>query len=237
MAHRSPNCPQISFREAAEKGRKVYAKERQHPAAKEVVARDLGYSGLNGRSMSLLGALRQYGLLEGSGSALRVSDDAVAYFVRDDGPEKDEALRRMLYKPALFAEMYNQFGNLLPSDGNLKHILVAKGFSEESADDVIRVYKANSELVGVDNSEYNDPVEESVNTMPTATSPISQTPEAVQRVVGAPHLWRWPLSVPRGVDAQVTLTGHFTKTDIARLIKQLEFLSESFDDKDNEGAS
>jgi hypothetical protein len=46
------------------------------------------------------------------------------------------------------------------------------------------------------------------------------------------HSWNWPLSVPRGVNAQLMLTGQFTKADIARLKKQIEFLEESFDEEE-----
>ncbi|TCK73831.1 hypothetical protein [Acidipila rosea] len=228
MAHRSPNCPQITFQDAAEKGRKVYTKERQHPAARAVVAEDLGYSGLNGRSLTLIGALRQYGILEGSGDALRVTDDAVAYFVRDEGAEKREAIKRMIYKPTLFAELNSQFGEALPSEGNLKHILVTKGFSEESAQDVIRVYKANSEFVSGQEAEYIGAVEDQQTMSTAAVSIPASIPSLAQRIPGA---WTWPLSVPRGVNAQLVLTGEFTKADIGRLKKQIEFLEESFDDE------
>ncbi len=226
MAHRSPNCPQITFQEAAEKGRKVYAKERQHSAARKVIAADLGYSGLNGRSLSLIGAMRQYGILEGSGDATRVSDDAVSYFIRDDGTEKTEAMKRMIYNPSLFEELRGQFGDALPSEGNLKHILVTKGFSEDSAADVIRVYKANSELAGGNTSGYTEPVEES---KPMSSATVAS--ETAQRVASPSDSWSWPLSVPRGVTAHLKLTGTFMKSDIARLKKQIEFLEESFDEE------
>jgi hypothetical protein len=227
MAHRSPNCPQITFQDAAEKGRKVYTNEHQHPAAKEVVAKDLGYSGINGRSLTLIGALRQYGILEGSGDALRVTDDAVAYFVRDDGPEKDAAMKRMIYKPALFSEINGQFGDALPSEGNLRHILVTKGFSEDSAADVIRVYKANAELVNGKEGGYTVTVQE-----PNAVTPTAGTNTAIQRpLVAGAHAWTWTLSVPRQVNAQLHIAGDVTKADIVRLRKQIEFLEESFDDE------
>src|SRR4051812_44259513 len=103
--HRSPNCPQIPFSEAIEKGRRVYEKEHTHPANKTVVAQDLGYKGLSGRSLAALGALRQYGILEGTGEALRISADAVAYYEMDNGPQKQEAIKRMIFSPSLFAEL------------------------------------------------------------------------------------------------------------------------------------
>lgn len=229
MAHRSPNCPHMTFQEAAEKGRKVFAKEKQHPTPKEIVAQDLGYSGLNGRSLSMLGALRQYGLIEGSGGALRVSDDAVAYFVRDDGAEKSEALKRMVYRPALFGELHDQFGDSLPSDGNLRHILIQKGFSEEAANDVIRVYKTNSDLILDNKPEYTESIEATRSEVAgVQTIPIK---EPIQRVAGAPNAWYWTLSVPRGVNARLTVDGPFTKADFSRLKKQIEFLEESFDEE------
>ncbi len=158
--HRSPNCPQISFADAIEKGRKVYEKEHTHPAPNTVVAGDLGYSGLNGRSLTQIGALRQYGILEGSGDALRVTDDAVAYFEMDDGPEKRAAIQRMVFAPALFAELKENFKDTLPSEGNLRHSLIQKGFLSKTADDVIRVYKANLQLVAGEQGEYTRAEEE-----------------------------------------------------------------------------
>jgi len=47
--------------------------------------------GLNGRSFDAC-ALRQYGILEGSGDAMRISDDAVSYYVLDDAPKRQEAI-------------------------------------------------------------------------------------------------------------------------------------------------
>src|ERR1700688_1425958 len=154
--HRSPNCPQITFAEAIEKGRRVYVEEHTHPAAKEVVAKDLGYSGLNGRSLTLIGALRQYGILEGSSEALRVTKDAIAYFELDDGPEKTAAMRRMALAPDLFAELRKSHVHSLPSDGNLRHELVGKGFSSQAADDVIKVYKANVQLATGEEGDYDE---------------------------------------------------------------------------------
>jgi hypothetical protein len=60
------------------------------------------------------------------------------------------------------------------------------------------------------------------------TAASAQSAEALKAIVL--HSWNWPLSVPRGVNAQLMLTGQFTKADIVRLKKHIEFLEESFDD-------
>jgi hypothetical protein len=146
-SHRSPNCPQITFSEAASKGRKVYEREHTHPAPKEAVAQDLGYSGINGRSLTLIGALRQYGILEGTSESLRVTDDAVSYYVLEEGPERDEAIGRMIFKPPFFESLRQAFGETLPSESTLKHHLIKEGFLPKAAEEVIGVYRENLELV------------------------------------------------------------------------------------------
>jgi hypothetical protein len=146
-SHRSPNCPQITFAEAALKGRKVYDKEHTHPAPKAAVAEDLGYSGINGRALSIIGALRQYGILEGNSESLRITEDAVAFYELDEGRERSEALQRMLFAPPFFESLRQQFGETLPSEATLKHHLIREGFLPKAADEVTRVYRENLELV------------------------------------------------------------------------------------------
>jgi hypothetical protein len=137
----------MTFAVAAEKGRKVYEKEHTHHAPKAAVAADLGYSGINGRSLTLIGALRQYGILEGNSEALRVTDDAVAYYELDKGPERNAALYRLLFKPPFFEYLRQQFGDTLPSEGTLRHFLIKEGFLQKAAEEVIGVYRENLELV------------------------------------------------------------------------------------------
>ena len=64
---RSPNYPSISLENALAKIKKVYDVEHTHPAAREVIAKALGYNTLNGTSLSLLATLSRYGLLEKTG--------------------------------------------------------------------------------------------------------------------------------------------------------------------------
>jgi hypothetical protein len=75
---------------------------------------------------------------------------------------------------------------------------------------------------------------EAQNMQIDTTGASAQSAEALKAIVL--HSWNWPLSVPRGVNAQLMLTGQFTKGDIARLKKQIEFLEDSFDDDTKEAA-
>ena len=65
--------------------------------------------------------------------------------------------------------------------------------------------------------------------MQTDTRSASSQP-AQALISAGPRSWTWPLSVPRGLNAQLTFSGAFTKADISRLKKQIEFLEQSFDD-------
>lgn len=220
---RSPNCPHISFAEAIEKGRKVYEKEHTHPAAKLVVAADLGYSGLNGRSLSLIGALRQYGILEGSGEAMRVSKDAIAYFELDDGQsEKKEAMRRMALAPDLFTELSKLHVHSIPSDGNLRHDLINRGFTSKGADDVIKVYKANVALAKGEEGDYiggegNELKETPPMNAPTAT--LSPSKPSAPPTVGVQS---YAFALSPDARAELVLRGTLTADDLELLRDHVE---------------
>lgn len=216
--HRSPNCPQIPFTAAIEKGRKVYEKEHTHPAVKLVVAQDLGYKGLSGPSLGALGALRQYGILEGTGDALRISKDALAYYEMDDGPEKLEAIKRMIFSPALFAELRQLYPDQLPSDGNLRHALITKGFSSETAEDVISVYKANLELVEGEESGYSEDDSKHEETSMSSTGNTPNIP--LKAPISGVQTYSFALSPD--ARAELSLKGTITPDDLSLLRDHIE---------------
>ncbi len=145
---RSPNYPALSLPEAIERIRKVYEKEHIHKAAPEVVAKDLNYSGLNGASMSVISALKKYGLLEEVGKDLKVSSQALTILVDPkDSVERAKLIREAAVSPALFSELRNQYGDGVPSDENLRSYLLKRGFAPAMVDAPIRSYRETMELV------------------------------------------------------------------------------------------
>ena len=222
--HRSPNCPQIAFAEAAIKGRKVYEKEHTHPAPKAAVAEDLGYSGINGRALSIIGALRQYGILEGSSEALRVTEDAVTYFELEDGDERNAALHRMLFAPQLFQSLLQQFGQALPSESTLKHHLIKAGFLPRAADEVIGVYRENLSLVKDLPKRYIEGVEPTEE--PPVLNPAIITPPAAgdtfqrARIPATTMSISFPLSMETKAD--LVIHGVLKEGDLEMLRDQIE---------------
>jgi hypothetical protein len=125
----------------------VYAKEKRNKMPREILANHLGYRGLNGRSLVLIGALRAYGLIEGTGDDVRVSDDAIVLLNAPlEAPERHETLVRCAFRPALFQEVRSHFENT-PSEGVLRYTFIKRGFTPEAAEEATQSYLATEALV------------------------------------------------------------------------------------------
>jgi hypothetical protein len=154
---RSPNYPSLTLAEALERLKPLYDSIHTRPAEKEIIAQNLGYKGINGRSLTLIATLRRYGLLvqEGKG-LLRISQRAVSILELGRGDEERlTAFKDAAFDPVLFSQLYNDFGERLPKDENLKHYLIKKEFLPKAAEEIIRVYRANLELVNEEGQAHN----------------------------------------------------------------------------------
>lgn len=241
--NRSPNYPQLTLPEALERLRKVYKKEHTHVTPKQVVAEHLGYSSLNGASLTMIGSIRRYGLLESQGDGLRVSNDAVTLLeLPTSDPRYKEAFLKVIFAPSLFKELRETLGVTLPSEANLRHTLILKGFLSKAANEVIRVYGENLKLVdslGVGYSEADSPDVQKESAVPQAIEdqPISR--EAVSPVgVIANKTYPMDISIARNVFAELKIRGELTREDVAKLRRQIErqidAIADGFDEPDEE---
>jgi len=182
---RSPKYPQIGLAEAIERIRAVYKKEHRHKADKEVIAKSLGYAGLNGKSLGIMATLKQYMLLETMGDGLRVSDDAVTIIELPQGdPERADSIRRAAFAPTLFSEINDYYGNKLPSDENLRLFLIRKGFNSKAAGIVLRTYRDTMRLVNEEAGDYNGSIVEMSKSQETPMPgqlPLGKSSFEVQR--------------------------------------------------------
>lgn len=185
---RSPNYPQISLAEALDKVKKIYKAEHLHSASDEVIAKTLGYTGLNGRSMGVISAIKKYGLLVPEGAGYRVSDDVVNIVeLSPEEPERINAVKKAAFAPQLFSELHETYGDHLPSDSNLRHFLIKKKFNPNTADEVIKLYRDTLGLVTDLTPEYDGGDSDSEDVLeekpmpPAAQQPTQQAnpPQAV----------------------------------------------------------
>jgi len=158
---RSPNYPSMSLGPALEAVRPVYQSENRNKMARAVLAKHLGYSSLNGRALGKIGAVRAYGLIEGSGDDLRVSDDAVKALMAPAGSsERTGALARLASRPALFQDLNKEFPDTMPSLENIKYALVKRQFTADAAEKAAKSYLATMNLVSGIPDAYSAPDED-----------------------------------------------------------------------------
>lgn len=169
---RSPNYPALSLPEAIEKVSALYDKLHNHGAPREVIAKSLGYSGLNGASATAISALHKYGLLERQGDEIRVSERARKILTPLSEEEKMAAVRDAAFDPPLFAELAEKFPGKAPPDDLLKNYLSRKGFAPGALSGVVLAYRQTSDMVGGLGTPYDSghPTEES--------DPMSATPQS-----------------------------------------------------------
>jgi hypothetical protein len=179
---RSPNYPLMSLGPALEAIRPAFQNENRNKMSRPVLAKHLGYTSLNGRALGKIGAVRAYGLIEGSGEELRITDNAVKALMAPAGStERSEALSRLANRPALFQELRKDFPDTMPSLDNLKYSLIKRQFTPDAAEKAAKSYLATMNLVAGIPDAYNPPdadseAEDEMQAEATMTNPSRPKP-------------------------------------------------------------
>lgn len=241
---RSPNYPQISLPEAIDKIRALYKVLHTANANQRQVAERLGYGSLNGRSQGVISALRKYGLLEGRGDNLNVSPEAVIIIERqEDHPDRQAAIRQAALAPPLFAELYEEFEGLTPSDTDFRISLVKKGFSRKAVADIIGSYRDTIALVTAEGEVYTEPEMKESRQEPE----VQRLSPAVLRSLAEGYSGKPILAELNNAEGQqpifteelnyrisdeskvrVGFTGRITQEAIDKLIRHLELAKEDY---------
>ncbi|MGA3303933.1 MAG: hypothetical protein ABSC72_11685 [Methylovirgula sp.] len=153
---RSPAYPAIGLKEAIEAVTRIYKEDYQNPIPREVAAKHMGYSGLNGKSLGALSALLKYGLLEGRGNDTRVSDRAVHIIAYEPGTTpRADAIQEAMTGPELFVDLDLRFQNGRASDQAIRAYLLTQKFIPAAADHALRSYRETKALVTAESEAYN----------------------------------------------------------------------------------
>lgn len=200
-AARSPSYPPVSLKEAVERVGALHKAIANNPTSREVVAKGLGYGGLSGASATMIGALNKYGLLEGRGDDVRVSDRAMAILHPHNDYERRKALQEAALEPELFRELHERFPGNLPSLDLLRNYLLRNKFTPNAVDAAILAYKETFEFVGGFGSVHDpvvppkEPKEQTVMMSPQAAAQAPQTKTFVNQQdtspIGDMLLGRW----------------------------------------------
>lgn len=179
---RSPNYPALSLPEAIEKVAGIYRNIHNHAGPREVIAKSMGYAGLNGASATAISALHKYGLLDRSGEEIKVSDRAMRILHPHSPAEKAQAVREFAGEPQLFAELNERFPGDRPNEELLRNYLVRKGFAPAALSAVVSAYRETSDMVereagGYDSQEIHP--EEPVAAMHSQPTPTMLHPPSI----------------------------------------------------------
>jgi hypothetical protein len=180
---RSPNYPLIGLEGALKKVEQLHKAEAENPVPKEAVAKLIGFSGINGRSLKVVSALLKYKLLEKrKGDDLGVSKLAVRILYPNDEVERQEDLKIAAYSPILFSEiMKNSRDGTLPSDKNLEVQLIRRGFNQKAVEPFIKSFRETMGLLANPSPDM-DPVEEPCG------DGLADVPKVATRVRQRPQL-------------------------------------------------
>jgi len=145
----------MSLPDAVQRVAIIYKNQHTHGAPREVVVKSMGYNSLNGASASAISALVKYGLLEGRGDDIKVSDRAMRIMHPNSPEEKAEALREAARDPELFQEIGEKFPGRMPADEVLRNYLIRDGFAPAAVTGVIRAYRETNEFVEREAGAYD----------------------------------------------------------------------------------
>jgi hypothetical protein len=243
---RSPNFPNLDLGAALSIARKAFDKDHRNKMSRDALSKHLGHESLSGSALMKIGALRAYGLVEGSGEELRISDDAVtAMMAPQASPERSHALHRLFLKPALFQEIAKNFPTIVSVD-NLRYWLVKRDFTAEAAAKAAKAYLESYRLVKGEITAYNPALtEEEENDQNNENEdfdpppPPPPNPGKVKIMQGERELTTGLLS--KDASFRLIVTGQVGEKEIERLIKKLELdkeiLAEVTADADKKAAN
>jgi hypothetical protein len=144
---RSPNFPTIALSQAIDLTEKIFREDRTNAIEKEDAAKHMGYSGLTGRTLKLLGALSQFGLLDKVAKGqVRVSSTAVSILHPSNDGERLEALARAGAAPTLFKKVHDAFPEE-PSERTITSFLIREGFTDVAIPAVLKSYRETNRFL------------------------------------------------------------------------------------------
>ena len=141
---RGLKVPSVGLEKAIGSLKTIYGRESRSSITRDVVAEHMGYkSSAGGAAMRALADLFKYGLLEGQGSQIIVSDLGARVAVCEEGtPEYARAVKEAAEKPALFAKLNERSkGGPITDRAVESYLQLDLKFSKKSAESAARVYR------------------------------------------------------------------------------------------------
>lgn len=230
---RSPVAPSISLKESLEKALILYDKGAKYDCTIDSAARLIGYSGAkNGRALSILATLRQFGLTDRPKEGfVRVSKDVERYKFSPSDDLKKSILLGWLKTPKVFNDLLEKFNEGLPDHDIIKYELIQNEFSPESAEACVRCFLESVEFAGfksasVSNDEALVPVSryESAEEREYAETTAPRGGNKGQQDASPSSGERYPVRLPGGRRAWLEIPTPFYEKDKELIKSQIDLI-------------
>jgi hypothetical protein len=203
---RSPNYPAIGLRDAIERVRKLYETDGKAGAPDKLAAVHIGFASAHGQAMTVLAALKKFGLVELSNGRLVPTQRAIEILnLPETDPRRLQALKDAALSPAIYSELVQQHMETgFPADDVMQSELVTyKGFNRTAVAGFVKDFKDTLDFAGLsDLSQLKSQTEEESNmvSMQPAedTGPIGSKASLLQKPQQTQVLGK-EISLPIGV--------------------------------------
>ena len=214
---KSPPVPSKSLEGCVADVKKLYTEYSHGTFSRSELASALGVSAGSGPFATRLAALRQFGLIEASGTDYKVSENFVALNsnARDSAAFKTTAFN-VVKLPATFRELLDDFPNKLPSkDAVSSRLETQKKFNKEAAVRAATVLEESLRYAGVIDGNNNIlPVRDGAAAVRDTKDETEQTLDlGGTHTIGALHV-----EVPVGERKVVIHYPHDLTTDEAKKV-------------------
>ena len=235
--HRSPNYPGIDLEDAIDSVVKLHNSMGRNEFDADDAVKAWGYSSGSGPVRVRMGALRQFGLVDGRrGESRRVSRTGLFFATRDpSSAEYQDALRATAVRPPLFAKARDAMPDA--SDNALRRwLLMDEDFSDEGASRFVEVFRSTMRFAGLDNIAITSGLEDNAPWNAPENAPIAPTRGHSHRHHTPPAHTRVPLRLMGGSQTvTIELPDSMTETAWQQMMTMLNALKAGYVPTENDG--
>ena len=155
--HRSPNYPAVGLREAVERARKFYMADGKAGAPAKLAAVHIGFTKPHGQAMSVLAALKRFGLIAESGGRMVPTQAAIEILnLPDNDPRRRAAIQESALGPPIYKELVEKHRSTgLPHPDVLKAELVTyRNFNPAAVRGFVSDFIDTLEYAGIAFGDY-----------------------------------------------------------------------------------
>ncbi len=146
--------PAFDLEQAIKRVTRLYEQEKRNPVPVAVAVKHLGYSSpTSGPATSGLSAVKQFGLIDdsGSGPSRKIRLSQLAYTILQAPAHlRAESIKQAALNPTVHRAVWDTFRAETGSDDSFRwHLINEMGFSERGADEFMKEYRSTIEFAGL----------------------------------------------------------------------------------------